>query len=136
MLYETSNFHKVWNNFKTTSLWKNLNTIPSYNLIQNSINKLDTISGKKDNVKNLFVNRQLLISMHKTGRDVFDFVYYIPLPDNAGMSMVQDIIAGFEKDKSIYKKNRVYQKLIINELVKDDKTFTYLIHSNYLFNSN
>ncbi len=125
MVYENNNLVQSWNSVQENPIWKDLQNIESFKRIKSNFESLDSLTGEKGALDELFRNNILLISMHITSTDEFDFVFYQPLTNTTQIKLIENIednIAGLTKTE------RRFDNFNINELKNkaNQVVFSYL----------
>ncbi len=129
MVYENDNLIKSWNAVQENPVWKDLLQLESFLTIKENFESLDSLTGKNGALDELFRNNPVLISMHVTSKDDFDFVFYQTMSKSSQIQMVEEIEENLKEFKP---SQRTYEKHTINEL-KDNTNkvvFSYIILKN------
>lgn len=137
LAFENNNLIDNWNHVVDKSSWKTLRNIPYFQNWESGVSSADSISGKNGLIDKIFRNRPLIISVHITSSNKFDFLFTLDLVDQSGRNVLSDVMAGVRKDRSINSNSRSYQGMELNELVDKKKqlTFTYFLHKNVVVGS-
>lgn len=126
LVYENNNLTDTWNNLQNDAIWQDLLRITEINNIKQKFEYLDSIAGSNGTLEELSRNNRVLISMHITAKDDFDFVFYQGLHNSEQVKIVNDIRDSF---KSLKLNKRQYEDFNINELKdsNNDVIFSYII---------
>jgi len=137
LVYENSNLVDGWNKIIEKPIWKTLQNIPYFMRWQQSLHELDSLSGKNGTIDRLLRNRELIISMHITAAENFDFLVTLDLGNEDGLKAFNEAIENLKSKTGITSRTRTYQGLEIMELIdKGGKsTFTYFIYKNVVSGS-
>lgn len=132
LVYENDNLIKSWNAVQENPVWEDLLQLDSFQEIKGNFESLDSLTGKNGALDDLFKNNPILISMHITSKDDFDFVFYQSINKSTQFQMIEEVE---ENLKELKQSQRTYENYTINEL--KDKTnkvvFSYLIiKSNFV----
>jgi len=135
MVIEASNAVGVWNNFTTTSIWKNLSQSNQYLIWQQDLEQLDSIAGGDGELDKAFKGRQFLISTHPIAKDEYDHIFYIPMPGMDNFEALLKIIEHYKIRFSFTE--RIYNNIEITE-IKDrrkSKIFSFIMLDNHFIGS-
>ncbi|MDN5215403.1 hypothetical protein QQ020_25210 [Fulvivirgaceae bacterium BMA12] len=137
MVYESSNTVKVWNALQKKAPWKNLLSIPFFRDLKENFESLDSLGGRSGQLDELFRGNPFLISMHITGDDTFDYVYYIELKDLKSNDLANRILGLFKEKKGHVFSQRKYKDFDVNEIrdVDSKGSFTYVNYKNFFIGS-
>lgn len=125
LVYENNNLVDSWNDIQENPIWKDLINIEAFKEIKNNFESLDSLTGESGALDELFQNNPLLISMHLTAKDDFDFVFYQTLNTTSQIQLVENIE---EHVKELKKSERTYDNYTISELKnkQNQVVFSYL----------
>jgi len=137
LVYENSNLVDGWNKIIEKPVWKTLQNIPYFMRWQQSLTDLDSLSGKNGTIDRLLRNRELIISMHITAAESFDFLITLNLENEEGLNAFNEAIENLKAKAGITSRSRTYQGLEMMELVEKGgkSTFTYFIYKNVVSGS-
>lgn len=137
LAYENTGTVDAWNKFVERKVWDSLKKIPYFNNWESGLTQADSLTGKSGALDKLFRNRKLIVSLHITSSDSFDFLFCLDIQDQAGREMLETMLSGLRDDNGLNARSRNYQGYEIRELVnqKDNTTFTYLIYQNIVAGS-
>ena len=135
LVFESRNLVDRWNHLLETPIWESFNEIEEFHNIKSRLELLDSIGGHDGKLDKLIKNSSSLISLHVTGKNSFDYTYYIDLTTKESQKIASEIVSGFEADESVISSSRIYQGLKLSELKKGTETFTYLIDNNVFIGS-
>ena len=137
LVYESSNTVKIWNDLQRKAPWRNLLTIPVFRELKENFESLDSLGGGSGQLDELFRGNPFLISMHVTGDDAFDFMYYIELKDLKSNNLANSILNNFKEKEGNVFSERKYKNFTIKEIKADDASgsFTYVNYKNFFIGS-
>ncbi len=137
LAYENTSSVDDWNKIVERSLWNSFKQIPYFSDWESDLLLADSLSGKSGALDRLFRNRRLIISMHITSSDSFDFLFCIDVHDDAGREMLENLLSGIRDENRLNTKTRSYQGYELRELINPNTntTFTYLPHQNVVVGS-
>ena len=127
--FENKSFVENWNVIVEKPIWNTFQKIPYFRNWEETLAEADSISGKNGAIDRLFRNKPLIISIHITASNQFDFLFNLNLGEK-GEVIFRDVMRSLQKDRSIVKKTRTYQGIELSELtVKNSKSvFTYFVY--------
>ncbi len=137
LVYENSNLVDGWNKIIEKPVWKTLRNIPYFMRWQQSLADLDSLSGKNGTIDRLLRNKELIISMHITAAENFDFLITLDLGNEDGLNAFREAIENLKSKTGITSRTRTYQGMEIMELIEKGgkSTFTYFIYKNVVSGS-
>jgi len=111
--------------------------MPYFHTWEQGLIDADSLSGKNGSLDKLFKGKTLIISVHITSSNAFDFLFNLDLGDQEGKSIFNHVIRSIQKDNAMISKSRNYQGFELNELINKNtkSTFTYLIYENVVIGS-
>ena len=136
VVYENNNAVQSWNTIVSKPIWQTLRQIPRFADYENTVDDLDSITGKKGTIDKLFRDHTFMVSAEVVSSDSFDFTFYLDL-EGSGDQILPKIIKSLQSNYSYRLKEREFMGFEIQELVNrtTNKTFTFLIHKDYLIGS-
>ena len=137
LVYESTNTVKIWNDLQKKATWRNLLTIPFFHELKGDFESLDSIGGGSGQLDELFRGNPFLISMHITGDDAFDFMFYIALKDLKSNNLANDILNTFKNKEGNTFSERRYKDVTIKEIKAADSndSFTFVNYKNFFIGS-
>ncbi|MGK7396793.1 MAG: hypothetical protein ACNS62_19610 [Candidatus Cyclobacteriaceae bacterium M3_2C_046] len=137
MVYETYNMVSVWNHVLEKPLWHNLSSVAAYRQMENQLEALDSISGQSGNIDKVLSNNALLISLHVTSKDQFDFLYYFKIKDLTSNEVISEVLRTFNDNPSLIKDNRNFlgQRIYQFKQPETKKIFSYVLINDYFIGS-
>ncbi|MDN5200907.1 hypothetical protein QQ008_06030 [Fulvivirgaceae bacterium BMA10] len=137
LVYETSNVVRNWNNLQKRALWKNLQRIPFYKSLKDNFESLDSLGDRSGQLDELLTGNPLLISLHVTSRDDFNYLFFVELPTLKGQSLARKIADHFKKQTGFSHIQRNYNDFSIQEVTHNasGETFSYIFYKNYFIGS-
>ena len=114
--------HKERNN---NQIWSELTNIDNINKLNKKINKLDTIISGNENIKNIFKNRETIISIHNIGKTNYDLLFLVKIKSiNESKHLKEFIIKQFNKNSDITQ--RKYNNTNILKIAHSNNSTFYL----------
>ncbi len=126
LVYENNNLINTWNSLQENTIWQDLQQIPTLNKLKRDFEALDSLTGGSGALDEVSRNNRVLISMHVTAKDDFDFVIYQTLKNSDQVAVIKKIENQF---KSLKHNERKFENYNISELKnnKNEVVFSYLI---------
>ena len=137
LAFENNSLIENWNEIVEKPVWNTFRKIPFFENWELRLADADSISGKNGSIDKLFRSRTLIISLHITSSNEFDFLFNLNLANQEGLRVFTHITRSIQKNYSITKKTRTYQGFEINELIdrSTKSTFSYFIYKNAVVGS-
>lgn len=129
LVYETEKAPAVWQELNQRPGGEILQALPRFEQLNEYKAFLD--STLTDGLDGFMQKRQLLLSLHVTGNNSFDYLFYFPLQEaNDGQSL-RELTDFFKKSPDYQYSTRTYHKREIEEVthVPSGKRFSYLIQN-------
>ena len=134
VVFESGHTIDSWDQLKASKLWSSLKQIEAFLNINKHIESIDSISGESRGVADL-LGKNSLISLHVTGKNSFDFTFYIDLNNPSAQNVATDLLEHFKSTKGVNYTERIYQDFKISELISSEGSFTYFVNDNVLVGS-
>ena len=137
LVYESNNTVRDWNDVQAKTIWTNLERIPYYANIGNSIELLDSLSGSQGHLDKLVQGKPFVFSIHKVSQDALDVLFFVKLDNVSDYDVLTKLVAQFKSRDDFEFQTRTYQDFTINEAVNEDydQIFSYIVHKNYFVGS-
>ncbi len=134
IVYENSDLITTWDNLQTVPTWKTLASVQSIDKLGSHLTLLDSLMGGNGTLRNITSNNPVLISLHITTQDQFDFLYQLEVKNIEGHAAVWQALDQL-KDKGFRTTKRNYQGHTLTEISKDKNVLTYIFYQNYFIGS-
>ncbi|ELR73520.1 hypothetical protein C900_02605 [Fulvivirga imtechensis AK7] len=134
IVFESGHTIESWQQLKASRLWNSLQRIEAFSNIDKNIEGIDSISSRARGVAGL-LGKNSLISLHVTGKNNFDFTFFIDLNNPSAQNVATDLLEHFKSKKEVTYAERIYQDFKISELTSSARSFTYFINNNVLVGS-
>jgi hypothetical protein len=132
-IIETDNSYEAWKKLTSNEVWGSLKKHPFFSSIGKGVDVLDTLIQSKEKISKYIGSRNMLISMHITGRGTYDFIYVIDIRRVskllAAQNFIEDMVAAKFKLK-IRKYNDVSVFMLVDTASK--KTLQMYLKKNLL----
>jgi len=96
IIYETNDLVKSWNEWETGEIWKIIEGIPSAGAIRNSLDRMDSLTGRDGSLDRILRGKKFLASLHTTSRNEFDFLFSFPYPPALGDRSLQKVLDSYK----------------------------------------
>ncbi len=117
-VFETYEPVMAWNKLVTQSFWKELSEIPALQNAESSLLILDSLVGKSGNLERFLKGNQLSISLHAIGKEEFDFLFILALPQEKDFNIISDLEKDLAQLGTV--STRYYSNIPINEFKSED----------------
>jgi len=133
IFFELDNPFKSWQDLSENNIWNYLKTDPYFAELGQEMDELTEDMRANEALYELVINRPMVMSIHKTRPDDYDFLYVIDLQRATQFNFIKNYIKNFSEDiEKVYTRN-YHEQEIIEISFKDDPTRYYLyIYENLL----
>ncbi|MDR2935731.1 MAG: DUF3352 domain-containing protein [Rikenellaceae bacterium] len=121
-----------WKRFSASEPWQALKGAPSFAEISKSVDRLDSIVKANNTLLSLAGQRQMIISLHKTRSNGWDFLIAVDLQKASKMNTLKENIEQIFKLNGYDVTNRKYRDVTITES-RDPKTLD-ILHTAFIEN--
>jgi len=137
LVYESTNTVETWNEVQNKPVWANLQQIPFYANIGNTVELLDSFSGNEGKLHKMLLGKPLMISLHRISQESLDFLFFISLDHPSDYDLVHELINQYKTRAEFNFQTRTYLDLVIFEAIDqaNEDIFSYLIHQGYFVGS-
>ncbi len=134
-VYETQRANDVWETLQEQPAGEVLQHLPVFQKTARYRRELDSLAD--DDLSAFLNNRRLLSSLHITGKNSFDYLFYLPVQGPEDYDVLKRVLAAYQNNSAFKYGKRVYQGLDIEEFTETGtkKRFSYLIYQNFLIGS-
>lgn len=131
-VFETAEPVLAWNQLVSQPFWQSVSAIPALENSEKNLLVLDSLAGKSGILQKNLKGNQLVVSLHPTGKEEFDFLYVLAYEDPESFSLLHDIEGKIKDSGTLTSRN--YSGIEISELkIKSNGiTLTYAIIDNLL----
>lgn len=135
LVYETAQAPLVWQELQQQPAGEILQALPHFEQLNRHKSFLDSILS--DDLAGFLSERQLLLSLHVTGNNSFDYLFYFPLQEVKDESSLRELTDFFKKNPDYQHSTRTYHKREIEEVkhVASGKRFSYLLQNGVFLGS-
>jgi hypothetical protein len=117
-VFETYEPVMAWNKLVTQSFWKELSEIPALENAERSLLMLDSLVGKSGNLERFLKGNQLSVSLHAIGKEEFDFLFVLALPQEKDFNIISDLEKDLTQLGTV--STRFYSNVSIKEFKGED----------------
>lgn len=119
-VFETYEPVMAWNMLVTQPFWKELTEIPALQNAESSLLILDSLVGKSGNLERFLKGNQLSISLHSVGKEEFDFLFILALPQERDFNMISELEKDIAQLGTVSSRN--YSNVSIKEFRSDNNS--------------
>jgi hypothetical protein len=135
LVYESNDIHSTLEHLKDQNTWRTLTLIPEINKINTLIAQMDSTINRENAFTEALSNTQMLISLHRTGKNQFDFLVSAELSQIQSREMLSQIQSAYF-EAEYRKKTREFLGESIVEVIKDGiPIYAYNIHKQFFVGS-
>jgi hypothetical protein len=133
IILQLENPFEQWQELSDNDIWNYLKKDPYFAELGQEMDELTEDMRANEALYELIINRPIVMSIHKTRPDDYDFLYVIDLQRATQFNFIKNYIKNFSEDiEKVYTRNYKEQE-IIEISFKDDPTRYYLyIYENLL----
>ena len=134
LVYENERLMQTWAELQETPTWQNIAQIKPINRLAGSLEFLDSLMGGNGRLEQITEANPVLISLHITSKDDFDFLYQLEVQNIESHASVWQAIDNFNS-LGYSTSKRIYQDHSLTEIRKDGDVFTYIFYENFFIGS-
>lgn len=110
LIVETTDLNKAVVKINESNIWKYLLKNPALSKINDNINTIDRILKDNPILDKIFRDREMLISLHMTNSNNFDFLFIINIQKGTKLSFLAESakLFNYTSEKRLYKGNEIY----------------------------
>ncbi len=129
IVYESTNISDHHLKLSGSKIYKSIGHIPVFMRMASHLEILDSLSGSDLQLSRLMKDRQVLISLHVTKKDDFDYLFLVDMDNVGSQQILLKILQSFKNNDQYSLAERVYKDYIIKEVTekKSGLVFSYLI---------
>jgi len=116
MVIETHNFWNSYLRLSQAPLWQSLGETPEFAEINGRLEFLTTDLAPEKSWQAFFRDKSCLASLHLTGKQDFDFLYFVPLKSEEDKKLFEQVIAYLRKRTDYEILQRTYRGMAIQEI--------------------
>jgi len=135
-VFETTEPIQAWNQMVTQPIWGRLSDIPSLKKFEEQLVSMDSLLGGGGRLDKSLKGQQMVVSLHNTGKEEFDFLFAIAFKDSEGdEDFLKNFQEGFHEEATRNRRN--YSGVGIYEIQRADEanSFSYAMVNNVLIGS-
>ncbi|HSJ68085.1 MAG TPA: DUF3352 domain-containing protein [Anditalea sp.] len=135
-VFETTEPIQAWNQLVSQPIWERLSDIPSLKKFENQLVSMDSLLGGGGKLDKSLKGNQMVVSLHTTGKEEFDFLFAIAFKDNEGDDeFFKNFQESFQEEATRNKRN--YSGVAIYEIHRSDEanSFSFAMINNVLIGS-
>jgi len=135
-VFETTEPIQAWNQMVSQPIWGRLSDIPSLKKFENQLVSMDSALGGGGRLDRSLKGNQMVVSLHTTGKEEFDFLFAIAFKDSEGdEDFLKNFQQSFQEEATRNKRN--YSGVAIYEIHRSDEanSFSFAMVNNVLIGS-
>ncbi len=133
LVIETHNFWNAYLRLSQAVLWQSLGGTPEFAQINDRLHFLTTDLAPEKEWQAFFRDKECLASLHLTGKEDFDFLYFVPLKEEKDEKLYKQIISYLRKRTDYEVLQRTYRGMVIEEIKHESSTerLSFLRYESY-----
>lgn len=131
-IIETDEPIKAWEKLSSSSIWKHLQTQPTFANMTQSANSLDMLIKENQKIFDLLGSRKVLVSAHLYKPTDYDFLFVADMREAAVFTFLEGYISSLPLQKYRYTKRKV-GNFTVHEL--QDKVSKEILHLAFINNA-
>ncbi|WP_340153463.1 DUF3352 domain-containing protein [uncultured Marivirga sp.] len=133
MIFQLENPFEEWNEISDNQIWNYLKTNPYFKEIGQELDSLTVDMKNNKSLYEMVMNRPMVMSIHKTRPDDYDFLYVIDLQRATQFNFVKNYIQDLDEDiENVYSRDYNEQEIIEFSFADSPTTYYLYIHENLL----
>ncbi|MER2996302.1 hypothetical protein [Pontibacter populi] len=132
VVIETNNHQQLGEHLQQTELWQNMEVLPIMQEFQEHMALLDSISPGKQRLARFFDEKNILTSVHVTGKTSLNFIFYIPVNSVGEHRFLRTITENITRHPDFEQSSRQYNGVLLTEVHYKplDLRYTYFSYHN------
>ncbi|MBC5775318.1 hypothetical protein H8S95_14660 [Pontibacter sp. KCTC 32443] len=132
IVVETNNHQALASHLNKTELWQNLETLPIMQQFQDHLALLDSISPSKQRLNRFFDKKNILTSVHVTGKNTLNFIFYLPVNSVGEHRFLRTLTENITKNPDFEQNSRQYKGVLLTEVTYKplNLRYTYFSYHN------
>ncbi|NDK57089.1 hypothetical protein [Pontibacter fetidus] len=137
IVVETNDHQVLASHLDKTELWQNMEALPIMQQFQEQMALLDSVSPGKQRLNRFFDKKNILTSVHVTGKHSLNFVFYIPVNSVGEHRLLRTITENIAKNPNFEQSSRKYKGVLLTEVTYKplDLRYTYFSYHNNMIMS-
>ncbi len=127
-VFESGSLDETRSRLQENAIWNSLTSIEEVGSLNTWASELDSMKGSMG--LRTLTEGDFLISLHVITKNSFDFLYLLDLNAPGSQRTLSELLEQMQGDENWQVSTHTYQEVIITELRKGERTFSYLIHDN------
>lgn len=130
-VYESQNFLNTWQTKSEYKIWKNLRSLPGFELLDSHIQYLDSAGG----LQRILADNPVLVSFHNTSKQNLGALICVEIKSVGQHAQLGEILHHFSNVTGITEVSRNYLGHDITELSIEEDMFSYIFYKNFFIGS-
>ncbi|MEJ8756093.1 hypothetical protein WG947_03735 [Pontibacter sp. H259] len=138
IVVETNNHQALAAHLNKTELWQDMEVLPIVQQFQENMALLDSISPSKQRLERFLDKKNILTSVHVTGKSTLNFIFYIPVSSVGEHRFLRTITENITKHPDFEQNSRNYQGVLLTEVIYKPLNLRYTYfsyHNNMVLSS-
>jgi len=133
MIFQLDNPFEKWKALSDNQIWNYLKTNPYFDEIGQELDSLTLDMKSNQSIYEMLMGRPMVMSVHKTRPDDFDFLYVIDLQGATAFNFIKNYIQDLDEDiENVYTRTYKEQELIEFSFAESPTTYYLYVHENLL----
>jgi hypothetical protein len=120
LILESSDILAAYQDIQSKPVWKNLQATIYFGTIAERMQSLARLLAKEGGMRNVLAGKRVTASLHLTGKEDFDALFYIPIQNEKDKIVLDKIISIFKKNPEYQFFQRNYRGYQIHEVAHTD----------------
>jgi uncharacterized protein YxeA len=133
MIFQLENPFAEWKKISDNQIWHYLKTNPYFRELGQELDSLTVDMKSNQSIYEMMIGRPMVMSVHKTRPDDYDFLYVIDLQRATQFNFVKNYIQDLDDDiENVYSRDYNQQEIIEFSFADSPTTYYLYIHENLL----
>jgi len=133
MIFQLENPFAEWEKIADNAIWNYLKSNPYFKEIGQELDSLTIDMKSNQPIYEMMMGRPMVMSIHKTRPDDFDFLYVIDLQRATAFNFIKNYIQDLDEDiENVYTRTYKEQELIEFSFAESPTTYYLYVHENLL----
>lgn len=132
VVIETSDHQTLSRHLDRTELWQSMEVLPIMQEFQEHMALLDSLAPGKQRLNRFLDKKNILTSVHVTGKSSLNFIFYIPVNSVGEHRFLRNITENISKKPDFEQSSRQYKGVLLTEVTYKplNLKYTYLSYHN------
>ncbi|ARS33991.1 hypothetical protein [Pontibacter actiniarum] len=132
LVLETQNHQELMEHLQETELWQSFSLLPFAQRFEEDMAYLDSISPGSQRLTRFLNEKNILTSLHVTGKTEVAFVFYVPVSSVGEHRFLRTLSENINKSDIFEEDSRDYQGMLLTDIKnnRNGRSFTYFTYHN------